>query len=85
MHIVKRTGSKTGRVSYRVHVHFKGKHLAKVFRDRKVGERWGRLQETAIESTGMVSPIEEQKKHTVGEIVRKYLARIIRRMEADVA
>jgi hypothetical protein len=67
MHIAKRIG-KTGQVSWRVHVHYQGKHVTKVFRDRKAGERWGREQERSIDQTGMPSTIEDRKKHTVAEI-----------------
>jgi integrase len=72
MHIAKRTGKK-GQVSWRVHVHYQGKHVTKVFRDLKVAKQWGREQERSIEQTGMPSTIEDRKKHTVGEIVQKYL------------
>lgn len=70
MHI-KTSRRKNGEASYRVHVHYQGEHVTRVFRDLNAGKSWGRQQETAIERTGMPDTIEDRKKHTVTELVER--------------
>jgi integrase len=66
-----------GNVSYRAHVHRKGhKHLSKVFKYEKDAVRWKKEQDRSIDLTGLPQTIDELKKNTVGDIVRRYLVEI---------
>jgi integrase len=70
--------NKDGTVSYRAHVHRKGhKPITKGgFKYRKDAERWGKEQDRSIDLAGLPLTIEDLKRHTVGDIVRRYLKEI---------
>jgi integrase len=47
--------------------------ISKAFELKANAERWEREQERSIEATGLPATIKELQKHTVGDIVRRYL------------
>ena len=65
---------KDGTYRYRGHVHRVGhKPLTQGgFRYRKDAARWGAEQERKIQLSGLPLTIDDLKKHTVGDIVRRY-------------
>lgn len=69
---------KDGTIRYRVHVHRKGhKTLTKGgFQYWKDAERWGNEQDRSIQLAGLPLTIDDLKKHTVGDIVRRYLKEV---------
>lgn len=72
-HIKKMTDKPRTR-PWRAHVHRKGyKPLVKMFRTERDAERWSAEQERSIDIAGLPLTIEELKKHTVRDLVRRYL------------
>src|SRR5262249_29116487 len=56
------------------HIHRKGhKRLIKMFKTKKEAEHWAGAQEQSIRSTGLPLTIDDLKKQTVGDLVRRYL------------
>lgn len=72
-HITKVTDSK-GHVKYKAYVHRKGcKQINKRFTDPRDADRWIREQERSIDITGLPLSIGELRKHTLAELVERYL------------
>ena len=75
-HIQKLT-DKRRTLPWRAQVRRKGhKVLVKMFASKGEAEHWATEQERTIRLTGLPHTIEELKKHTVGDIVRRYLKEI---------
>jgi integrase len=59
------------------HIHRKGhKRLIKMFKTRREAEHWADEQERSIRLAGLPLTTEDLKKHTVEDIVRRYLTEI---------
>ncbi|HEY7243025.1 MAG TPA: site-specific integrase [Xanthobacteraceae bacterium] len=59
------------------HIHRKGhKRLIKMFKTKREAEHWAEEQERSIRLAGLPLTTEDLKKHTVGDIVRRYLTEV---------
>src|SRR4051794_38773223 len=62
---------------WRAHINRKGhKPLVKMFLTKPEAEHWAGEQERSIRLTGLPLTIEELKKHTVADIVQRYLTEV---------
>jgi integrase len=74
---IKRMADKPRTLPWRAHINRKGlKPLVKMFKTRAEAEHWAQEQERSIRLTGLPLTIEDLKKHTVGDIVRRYLEEV---------
>jgi hypothetical protein len=72
-------------VPWRAHVNRKGhKPLVKMFKTKQEAEQWAGEQERSIRLVGLPLTIDQLKKHTVGEIVKRYLAEITPKKASSV-
>ncbi len=77
MAYIRRLKDKLRTLPWRAQVRRKGhKVLVKMFASKGEAELWAGVQEHAIRMTGLPLTIEDLKKHTVGDIVRRYLKEI---------
>ena len=71
---VKYMNDKNRTLRWRAHIHRKGmKPLVKMFATRQEAEHWAAEQERTIRLTGLPLTIEELKKVTVADIVKRYM------------
>jgi hypothetical protein len=71
---IKRMTDKPRKLAWRAHINRKGhKPIVKMFLTKPEAEAWAGEQERSIRMTGLPLTIDELKKHTVEEIVQKYL------------
>jgi integrase len=71
---IKRMTDKPRKLAWRAHINRKGhKPIVKMFLTKPEAEAWAGEQERSIRMTGLPLTIDELKKHTVKEIVQKYL------------
>jgi integrase len=71
---IKKMTDKPRTLPWRAHVHRKGhKPIVKMFKTERDAERWGAEQERSMTLVGLPLTFEELKKHTVGDLVRRYL------------
>ena len=74
---IRKLRDKRRTLPWRAQVRRKGhKAMVKMFASRSEAERWATEQERAIRLTGLPHTIDDLKKHTVGDIVRRYLQEI---------
>ena len=77
MAYIKKLTDKPRTLPWRAQIRRKGhKPMVKMFRTKGEAERWASEQERTIRLTGLPLTIDELKKHTVGDIVRRYLEEI---------
>jgi integrase len=71
---IKKMTDKPRKLPWRAHIHRKGhKPVVKMFLSKPEAEAWAGEQERSFRLTGLPLTIDELKKHTVREIVQKYL------------
>jgi hypothetical protein len=74
---IKKLSDKPRTLPYRAQVKRKGHPtLVKMFQTRAQAERWAHEQEKSILEAGLPLTIRQLEKHTVGDIVRRYLEEI---------
>jgi integrase len=74
---IRKLADKPRALPWMAHIHRKGhKRLIKMFKTRREAEHWADEQERSIRLAGLPLTTEDLKKHTVGDIVRRYLTEI---------
>ena len=77
MATIDRRRSKVGKITYRVRVRFKGYPLqTATFKRRTDAKHWAQQTEAAIRE-GRYFPKAEAKKHTLGELVDRYIEKVL--------
>jgi len=77
MAYIRRLTDKARTLAWRAQVRRKGhKVLVKMFASNDEAEHWAFEEERSIRMTGLPLTIEDLKKHTVGDIVRRYLKEV---------
>ena len=77
MAYIKKLTDKPRTLPWRAQVRRKGhKAMVKMFKTKPEAERWATEQERTIRLTGLPLTIDDLKKHTVGDIVCRYLKEV---------
>ncbi|MGH6715745.1 MAG: hypothetical protein ACREDC_06085, partial [Bradyrhizobium sp.] len=83
---IKRMTDKPRKLPWRAQVKRKGHPtMVKMFLTREQAQRWANAQESSILEAGLPLTIKQLEKHTVGDIVRRYLDEITPRKGCSVS
>ncbi|MGO9356707.1 MAG: tyrosine-type recombinase/integrase, partial [Xanthobacteraceae bacterium] len=74
---IKQMTDKPRSLPWRAHINRKGhKPIVKMFKSRQEADQWASEQERSIRLAGLPLTIDQLKKHTVKDIVTRYLAEV---------